>query len=128
MITVGKALQIVLARACPLKAVRVSLGEAMGRCLARDIRADRDMPPADRSAMDGYAVRAKDVSSRGSVLRLVGEVAAGGSKRPKVSPGECVRILTGASVPPGADTVVMVEQTREYDGPHAGCCVDGERV
>ena len=116
MITAEKALHIVLASAHPLKAVRMGLDEALGRCLAQDIRADRDMPPADRSAMDGYALRARDVSSRGSVLRLVGEVAAGSPKRPKVSPGTCVSILTGASVPPGADAVVKVEQTRESDG------------
>lgn len=116
MIAASKALDIVLKRAIPLKPVRVGLVEARGRCLARDIRADRDMPPADRSAMDGFAVRAVDISSPGSVLRLIGEVAAGSSNRPKVLPGTCVRILTGASVPPGADSVVKVEETRESDG------------
>jgi molybdopterin molybdotransferase len=88
----------------------------MGRCLAQDVRADRDMPPADRSAMDGYAVRASDLAAGECSLRLAGEVAAGEPARIRVRPGACVRILTGASLPPGADTVVPVESTSE-DGP-----------
>jgi molybdopterin molybdotransferase len=106
----------VLEKTRPLGARPVPLERAVGLCLAEDIRADRDMPPADRSAMDGYAVRAADLTDLPARLRLVGEVAAGSPARPEVRPGTCVRILTGANLPPGADTVVMVEQTEEEDG------------
>ncbi len=115
MITIQDALKSVLSNTRPLKTERLGICDAKGYCLAEDIRADRDLPPTDRSAMDGYAVRAADLRGRNSELRLVGEVAAGNAKLPKVSPGTCVRILTGASVPPGADTVVMVEETTEAD-------------
>lgn len=116
MITIAKALKTVLSNVRPLKTTRRPLGDAQGFCLADDIRADRDLPPTDRSAMDGYAMRAKDLSRPLRELRLVGEVAAGSAKCPKVSPGECVYILTGASVPPTADTVVKQEETQELDG------------
>ncbi len=66
--------------------------------------------------MDGYAVRSADLRLAPCSLRLAGEVAAGSAARPSVAPGACVRILTGANIPPGADTVVMVEQTREERG------------
>ncbi len=116
MITTKKALKIILANVCPLMVVRNPLDEVLGCCLAEDIRADRDLPPTDRSAMDGYAVRAKDLAESPRELRLVGEVAAGIAKCPKVTEGTCVRILTGASVPKGADAVVKLEETTERDG------------
>ena len=115
MIAIKKALKIVLANVKPLKVSRNPLDEVLGCCLAEDIRADRDLPPTDRSAMDGYAVRAKDLVDCPRELRLVGEVAAGSAKRPKVTAGACVRILTGASVPGGADAVVKLEETTERD-------------
>ena len=100
-------------RSCvkPLGSVRKPLNDAFGSCLAQDVRADRDMPPADRSAMDGYALRAEDLAEFPCKLRLVGEVAAGSSSRPKVPPGCCTSILTGANTPPGTDTVVKIELT-----------------
>ena len=116
MISPEKALREVLAAARPLKAISLPLHDAFGHCLAGDVRADRDQPPTDRSAMDGYAVRAADLANCPRELRLVGEVAAGSSKRPRVAAGTCARILTGGCVPPGADTVVMVEDTAERDG------------
>jgi len=111
-----QALKIILAHVRPLKAERNPLDEVLGCCLAEDIRADRDLPPTDRSAMDGYAVRAKDLAAGPRELRLVGEVAAGSAKRPRVTAGTCVRILTGASVPGGATAVVKLEDTTERDG------------
>jgi molybdopterin molybdotransferase len=102
---------IVLKHVRPLAPVVLSLGDALGYCLAEDVRADRDLPPADRSAMDGYAVRHADLKQRPCVLRVMGEVAAGSPARPRLKSGACVRIFTGANIPPGADTVVMVEQT-----------------
>lgn len=113
MIAPDEALSLVLDDVQPLGAVTKPLSQALGCCLVEDVRADRDMPPADRSAMDGYAVRAADLADLPAKLRLAGEVAAGSEARPLVEPGTCVRILTGANVPPGADTVVMVEQTAE---------------
>lgn len=113
MITSNQALGIVFRHAKPLRIIRQPLQESVGCCLAETVRADRDMPPADRSAMDGYAVRSSDLWSVPCTLRLIGEVAAGSSARPRVIEGTCVRILTGANVPPGADAVVMVEDTVE---------------
>jgi molybdopterin molybdotransferase len=92
------------------------LNGADGFCLAENIRADRDMPPADRSAMDGYAVRSSDIAKPPALLKLIGEVAAGSAARPRISRNTCARILTGANVPPGADTVVMIEDTKEKKG------------
>lgn len=100
----------------PLGIIPTRLENAGGLCLAEDIRADRDIPPSNRSAMDGFAVRAADLAKTPASLKLTGEVAAGSPARPEVKPGACVRILTGANVPPGADTVVMVEYTRERNG------------
>lgn len=116
MIAPNKALSIVLECARPLGTVRKPLLEALGYRLAEDILADRDMPPADCSIMDGYAVRSADLATCPRTLRLVGEVAAGSAARPRVRPGTCVRVLTGANVPPGADAVVMLEETEEADG------------
>jgi len=113
MIPPAEALARVLANCSPLPAERVPLLEATGRVLARPVRADRDLPPAARSAMDGFAVRAADLAAAPVELRLVGEVAAGASARPRVRPGTCVRIFTGANIPPGADAVAIVETTDE---------------
>ncbi len=110
-ITAQEGLQIVLKHIRPAKPIRLPLADAVGLCLAEDVRADRDQPPADRSAMDGYAVRAADLRRVPCELRLVGEVAAGSAARPRVQAGTCVSILTGANVPPGADTVVKIEET-----------------
>jgi molybdopterin molybdotransferase len=89
----------------------VPVSAAGGRFLATDVTADRELPPADRSAMDGFAVRAGDLASPPVELECVAEVAAGSDGRPDVAPGTCARIFTGANVPPGADTVAMVEET-----------------
>ncbi len=91
----------------------VPVTAAGGRFLARDVAADRDLPPADRSAMDGFAVRASDLASAPVVLECVAEVAAGSDARPEVVSGTCARIFTGANVPPGADAVAIVEETED---------------
>jgi molybdopterin molybdotransferase len=105
-------------RSCvkPLGSIRKPLREAFGYCLAQDVCADRDMPPADRSAMDGYALRAADLNQYPCNLRLVGEVAAGSSAHPQIRPGCCASVLTGANIPPGGDTVVKIELTSLNDG------------
>jgi molybdopterin molybdotransferase len=83
-----------------------------GRVLAREVRADRDYPPFNRSTRDGFAVRAADAGVPGARLECVGELRAGGSFDGALGPGQCVEIMTGASVPAGADAVAMIEHTK----------------
>ncbi len=111
-----QALDIILAsiRATPTEAL--SLDDALGRTLADDVRSPIDHPPWDNSAMDGYAVRAGDVaaatSERPVPLRLVEKVAAGGFPKLEVTEGTAIRIMTGAPIPAGADSVIRVEHTQ----------------
>ena len=109
MIPVDAALDIVLKHTPSLGAEEVPLTEALGRVLVEDVSTDSDLPPFDRSAMDGYAVRAADVATVPARLRLVGEVAAGHPFEGTVGAGEAARIFTGAPLPQGADAVVMQE-------------------
>ena len=81
--------------------------------LAEDVVADSDLPPFDRSQMDGYAVRAEDVKAAPARLRIVGESAAGRGWHQQLEEGQAVRIMTGAPVPAGADSVQQVELTHE---------------
>lgn len=90
--------------------------EAIDRVLAESIVADRDIPPLTNSAMDGYAVRGEDVAQAPTHLEVVGEVAAGHLGQARVEPGLAMRIMTGAPLPEGADTVVRFEDTRLEDG------------
>jgi molybdopterin molybdotransferase len=90
---------------------RVSLWEARGRVLAVDAVAGEDVPPFPNSAMDGFAVRAGDVASPGAILEIVGDLPAGSTTELVVGEGEAVKIMTGAPMPQGADTVVKVEDT-----------------
>lgn len=115
MISVADAIQIVKQQTRPLATERVPLDEARGRYLAEDIVADSDLPPFNRSQMDGYAVRASDVTTVPARLKLVGESAAGRGWHHQMQVGEAVRIMTGAPVPEGADSVQQVELTRELD-------------
>src|SRR3989441_1379982 len=94
-----------------LPVVETALLDALGLVLAEDIAADRDVPPFRNSAMDGYAVRGDDVAAAPVELRVVGEIAAGGFPDRAIAPGEAMRIMTGAPMPDGADTVVRVEDT-----------------
>lgn len=113
MIGVDEALRLLRAEATAPRAVEVGLDHAHGLVLAEEIRADRDLPPAAVSTMDGFAVRSSDVPAPGAALRIAGEVRAGQAPASAVGPGEALRIFTGAIVPPSADAVVMVELTRE---------------
>jgi molybdopterin molybdotransferase len=99
----------VLQDAQPLPPELVPLAQAHGRVLTEDIAALRTQPPADVSAMGGYAVRAADVARVPARLKLVGEVAAGHPFRGPVGTGEAARIFTGGVLPPGADTIVIQE-------------------
>jgi molybdopterin molybdotransferase len=111
LMSVAEALRQVLEHAGPLATETVPLTDAYGRVLAADLSAQRTQPPADVSAMDGYAVRAADVKSAPARLRLIGEVAAGHPFAGTVGAGEAARIFTGGVVPPGADTIVIQENT-----------------
>jgi molybdopterin molybdotransferase len=115
MLPVSDAIRIVIEQTGALGSERVPLENARGRYLAQDIVADSDLPPFDRSQMDGYALRADDVQQVPTKLKIVGESAAGRGWHREIKEGEAVRIMTGAPVPPGADTVQQVELTRELD-------------
>src|SRR2546425_7083678 len=116
MITVDQALSIVLDQVKPLGSETVVVEEARSRILAEDVRADTDLPPFDRARMDGYAVRAADVTTAPVKLRLIGEVAAGAKFDRKLNHGEAVKIFPGAPIPDGADAVQKVEVTRSDNG------------
>lgn len=113
MIAPDEALRLVLETSRTLADEEVPFEEACGRVLAAPLAAREDLPGFDNSAMDGYALRALDVAgaSRSSPrnLSLVGSARAGGSAASFVGPGQAARVLTGAALPPGADSVVMQE-------------------
>src|SRR5215217_1127060 len=113
MISVAEAIEIVKQQTHVLETERVRLDEVSGRVLAEDVVADSDLPPFDRSQMDGYAVRAEDVRTAPVRLRIVGESAAGKGWHQELAEGQAVRIMTGAPVPAGADSVQQVELTHE---------------
>ncbi len=126
MLTVEQALTLIEQRAQALPATSVPLGEALGLVLAADAASDIDSPPHDKAMMDGYAVGSGDTSAERRVLE---EVFAGGVPSLRVTPGAATRIMTGAPLPEGADTVVPVELTELVDaqtvrvplpGPAAG--------
>jgi molybdopterin molybdotransferase len=112
LISVAEALDHVLAHATPLPPEQVPLDEALGRVVAGALKALRTQPPADVSAMDGYAARASDLANTPVQLRVIGEVAAGRPFTAAVGAGEAARIFTGGVMPAGADTVVVQEITQ----------------
>lgn len=89
---------------------QVELDEALGKVLNKDVLADINVPPKDNSAMDGYAMRCEDLKENNQLL-LVGKSLAGAPFRGEIKTGECIRIMTGALIPLGADSVVMQENT-----------------
>ncbi|MBX6341194.1 MAG: molybdopterin molybdotransferase MoeA, partial [Thermomicrobiaceae bacterium] len=121
MVSVDEARARVLASVAPLPPVEVPLIDALGLVLAEDVVADADIPPFTNSAMDGYAVRADDVAAaspaRPVSLEVIAHLPAGAFPEVEVGPGQAVRIMTGAVLPPGADAVVRFEETDEQDAP-----------
>src|SRR5882672_10978697 len=115
MIPVSEAIRIVGEQTRTLATELVPLVHARGRILAQHVVADSDLPPFDRSQMDGYAVRANDIQALPMRLKIVGESAAGRGWHNEMRAGEAVRIMTGAPVPMGADSVQQVELTREVN-------------
>lgn len=117
MIGVDQALGTILAGVVPLPAEELPILDALGLVLAEEIIAQEDIPPFRNSAMDGYAVRAADLAGASQAtparLQVVAEGPAGYAPRGTVTPGTAIRIMTGAPLPPGADTVVRFEETDE---------------
>ncbi len=115
MLTVSEASAQILADIRPLSAERVALLDALGRVLAVQVIAGVTLPPWDNSAMDGYAVLSSDVltadADRPVTLRVLETVAAGAFATHAVVPGTATRIMTGAPIPSGADSVIRVEDT-----------------
>ncbi len=114
MLSVKEARERILNAVAPLDVERVALTEAVGRVLAETVLAKRDLPAMDNSAMDGYAVRAAE-ATEDAALPVSDEIPAGDPGDRPLAPGSVARIFTGAPIPPGADSVVMQEDT-ERDG------------
>lgn len=107
-----EALKIALDATKPVTGTQtIPISDADGRVCAANVVSSLDVPPFDRSAMDGYAVRSRDCSEPSALLRVMGRVFTGEIFPGEVGPGECVEIATGAPLPSGCDAVVMVEQT-----------------
>ena len=113
----AKVIEVLSARACAPERETLDLSVApaapLGRVLAESIIADRNYPPFNRSIRDGFALRSADATTPGAKLHLIAESRAGVAYTGTVGAGECVRILTGAPVPRGANAVMMHEYTRE---------------
>jgi molybdopterin molybdotransferase len=117
MLSYEQALEFLLQRARPVEETEeVPLREGLGRVLARGVASRIDVPPWDNSAMDGYAVAARDVPGDGEVRLPVTQRIAAGAPGEPLAPGTAARIFTGAPMPPGADAVVVQEDCEESDG------------
>ncbi|MCA9270957.1 MAG: molybdopterin molybdotransferase MoeA [Planctomycetales bacterium] len=112
MLSVDEALQKVLHQVQPTNIAHMPVLDALGHSLAEEVASDVDSPPHTKALMDGYAVIAADVQRPGAVLTVLEEVVAGQVPQRTVAPGCATRIMTGAPIPPGADAVVMIEETR----------------
>ena len=128
MLSVEDALERILAHFHVLESEERPLLDALGQVLAEDATARHDIPPLDNSAMDGYAVQSASVTDASEsspvTLKVVGAVAAGQLPNDTVEPGTTVRIMTGAPIPPGADSVVPFEETDEVERRDSGGSMD----
>ena len=117
MITVEKALTRILDSIIPLGMEKATLLDALNRVIGEDICASRDIPPRDNSAMDGYAVKAKETKGASAenpvILTVIENIQAGYLPRKTLATGEASKIMTGAFVPEGADAVVRLEDTKQ---------------
>lgn len=120
MIRVEEAQKKILAAISPLGLEKVNILDALGRVIGEDVYAGRAIPPKDNSAMDGYALRAEDTRGASTetpaMLEVVEEIPAGAIPEKRIGPGQAARIMTGAPLPEGADTVVRMEETRKESG------------
>jgi molybdopterin molybdotransferase len=119
LISVEEALAEILRHVRPLPGESVAILESLGQVLAEEIISDVDIPPFDNSAMDGFALRSADVAHAGSgspaTLIVTGTVAAGYTAESPVEEGTAIRIMTGAPIPAGADAVVPIEDTSDFE-------------
>jgi molybdopterin molybdotransferase len=116
VLSVAEAQAIVARHVQPLPPEPMALGAVvLGRVLAADVASDLDMPPYDKSMMDGYAIRRADLPSGRGTLQVIEEITAGRQPRRGLAAGQASRIMTGAPIPPGCDAVVVVERTRSTD-------------
>jgi len=111
MIQYEEALKDILKNASLLPAEKVTVEDSIGRILKEDIYSMLEMPPFDKAAMDGYAVYAQDVKNAPVNLKCIGLIQAGGIFKKKLNRAECVKIMTGAPMPTGAESVIMIEDT-----------------
>jgi molybdopterin molybdotransferase len=127
MISIVEAQRKVLEDISVLGRERIYILDALGRVLAEDVEAVRDVPSANNSAMDGYCLRHDDIEGASPEnpvsLKIIGDSPAGKPFEGQVGTGEAVRIMTGGIVPSGADTVIMVEDTK-HDGDYVICLND----
>ncbi len=108
---VSEAQRVVLETVATMGAEQVKLEQSLGRVLAEEVRANRDQPPFDISAMDGYALRSADLAGIPATLEIIEDIKAGDLPTKTLAPGQCARIMTGAPMPQGADAVIRVEDT-----------------
>jgi len=117
MIRVDEALKTILGTVVPLPVEKVNILEALGRVLGEDVIAPRHLPPTNNSAMDGYAVRARDTGGAKStapiILNVIEDIPAGTFPQKALAAGQASRIMTGAPLPEGADAVVRMEDTQK---------------
>src|SRR5689334_16856067 len=111
VISVEEASALILETVETLGEEEVKLHDAAGRVLAQDVRSPVTLPPWDNAGMDGYAVRAADLMQINTALPVSGVIAAGARTTSELTPGTAMRIMTGAPMPAGADTVIRVEDT-----------------
>lgn len=114
MIEFEEALSLIINNTHRLPVERVLVEDSIGRVLMEDVYSNIEMPPFNKSAMDGYAVKAEDIKRAPVKLRFIGSIQAGKGLKKRVMCGECAKIMTGAPLPEGADSVVMIEETQQY--------------
>jgi len=135
MITLDRAIGTILSEVIPLKdSEKVNLWDSMGRVLAADVISDMNMPPFNKTAVDGYACKMEDASKELDVIEII---PAGYVPQKSVESGQCSKIMTGAMIPEGANCVLMVEDTKEIandrivftgDKPKSNICILGEDI
>lgn len=116
MLTIDEALRRVVDAVQPLTPANWPLSACLGLTLAAEIISDVDSPPFDKALMDGYAVRSADLATGQATLAVIEQVTAGQVPRKTVQPGTASQVMTGAPLPPGADAVVRIEDTRADGG------------
>ena len=110
MISIEDAFRLIAESVTPLPPLRSLLADAVGRVLTEDVSADVDSPPHRKSVMDGFAIKSSDLNEAGQQFKISETIVAGDWPTAPLADGEAARIMTGAPLPEGADTVIMIEQ------------------